>query len=112
MFMLCRWRRLFIFALVCWTRGAGLAADESAAPSGSGREHQTVRTNPLPSLEDAVSAKRDVWGEAAMAQPNGPSYDFFARLLPPPRCSNLSGVGRVTPCASHARSIIGTQGFF
>ena len=39
----------------------------------------------LPTLAEALAAKRDVWGEAAMAQPNGASYEFFAPLLPPPR---------------------------
>jgi len=42
----------------------------------------------LPSLDDALQARRDIWGEAAMAQPNGPSYEFFAPLLPPPRYVN------------------------
>ncbi len=35
-----------------------------------------------------MQARRDVWGEAAMAQPNGASYEFFAPLLPPPRYVN------------------------
>lgn len=39
----------------------------------------------LPSLAEALAAPRDIWGEAALAQPNGPSYEFFAPLLPPPR---------------------------
>ncbi len=39
----------------------------------------------LPLLKEALAAKRDVWGEAAMAQPNGASYEFLAPLLPPPR---------------------------
>ena len=39
----------------------------------------------LPSLADVVAAKRDLWGELAMAQPNGPSYEFFEPRLPPPR---------------------------
>jgi hypothetical protein len=39
----------------------------------------------LPPLEEALAAKHDVWGEAAMAQPNGASYEFFAPLIPPPR---------------------------
>lgn len=43
---------------------------------------------PLPSLEEALAAKHDVWGEAAMAQPNGASYEFLAPLLPPPRYVN------------------------
>src|SRR6476646_3091079 len=42
----------------------------------------------IPSLDEALTARRDVWGEAAMAQPNGPSYEFFAPLLPPPRYVN------------------------
>ncbi|MBI5772807.1 MAG: hypothetical protein HZA89_03570 [Verrucomicrobia bacterium] len=37
------------------------------------------------SLAGVVAAKRDLWGEAAMAEPNGASYEFFAPLLPPPR---------------------------
>ena len=51
----------------------GLAPATVAAPA------------PLPMFEEALAAKRDVWGEAAMAQPNGASYEFFAPLLPPPR---------------------------
>src|SRR2546422_5045324 len=42
----------------------------------------------LPSFADVVSSKKDLWGEAAMAQPNGPSYEFFEKLLPPPRYVN------------------------
>jgi hypothetical protein len=42
----------------------------------------------LPTLEAALKEKRDVWGEAAMGQPNGPNYEFFSRLLPPPRYVN------------------------
>jgi hypothetical protein len=40
---------------------------------------------PLPSLEEALASKRDVYGDAAMAQANGASYEFLAPLLPPPR---------------------------
>lgn len=42
----------------------------------------------VPSFEEAMQAKRDVWGEAAMAEPNGASYEFFEKLLPPPRYVN------------------------
>src|SRR4051812_13200319 len=42
----------------------------------------------LPTLNEAVNAKRDLWGEAAMKQTNGASYDFFEKLLPPPRYVN------------------------
>src|SRR6478672_6864462 len=39
----------------------------------------------VPTLSEAAASKRDLWGEAAMRQPNGPSYAFFEQLLPPPR---------------------------
>jgi hypothetical protein len=39
----------------------------------------------IPTLAEAHAAERDVWGEAAIQQPNGPSYEFFEQLLPPPR---------------------------
>ncbi|HVV02428.1 MAG TPA: hypothetical protein VHH88_13755 [Verrucomicrobiae bacterium] len=42
----------------------------------------------IPTLNDALAARRDVWGEAAMRQWNGPSYEFFEKLLPPPRYVN------------------------
>ena len=42
----------------------------------------------IPTFDEAMRAKRDVWGEAAMAQPNGASYEFFEKLLPPPRYVN------------------------
>jgi hypothetical protein len=41
-----------------------------------------------PTLEEALAAKEDLWGLAAMQQRNGPSYEFFADLLPPLRYVN------------------------
>lgn len=41
------------------------------------------QTNQLPSVQEMIAAKTDVWGEAAMRQPDGPSYEFFKALLPP-----------------------------
>jgi len=42
----------------------------------------------LPSLEEAVRSRQDVYGEAAMREPNGASYEFFEKILPPPRYVN------------------------
>src|SRR5258706_8479134 len=42
----------------------------------------------VPGLEEALKAGVDSWGEAAMRQPNGASYEFFEKLLPPPRYVN------------------------
>jgi hypothetical protein len=39
----------------------------------------------LPPLSEVVAAKRDLWGELALQQPNGASYEFFETLRPPPR---------------------------
>ena len=50
--------------------------------------HAAAPPASLPSLETALASKLDLWGEAAMAQPNGASYEFFAPLLPPPRYVN------------------------
>jgi len=44
----------------------------------------------LPDLEAALAAKQDVWGLAAMSQPNGPGYEFFEKLLPPLRYVNAA----------------------
>ena len=42
----------------------------------------------LPTLDEVVASASDLWGEAALQQPEGPTYEFFARLLPPPRYVN------------------------
>ena len=42
----------------------------------------------LPALDEALQSREDLWGLAAMRETNGPSYDFFARLLPPLRYVN------------------------
>ncbi|PWU12118.1 MAG: hypothetical protein C5B50_22040 [Verrucomicrobia bacterium] len=42
----------------------------------------------IPTLEQAMASKTDLWGELAMKQPNGPSYEFFAQLLPSLRYVN------------------------
>src|SRR2546430_471110 len=43
---------------------------------------------PLPTLDQAIASKDDLWGDAAMRQPNGASYEFFEPLLPPLRYVN------------------------
>ena len=63
--------------LAVFRGGFGLAQLHAAAPPAS-----------LPPLETALASKLDLWGEAAMAQPDGASYAFFAPLLPPPRYVN------------------------
>jgi hypothetical protein len=42
----------------------------------------------LPTLDEAIASKDDLWGNAAMAQSNGASYEFFEPLLRPLRYVN------------------------
>ena len=57
---------------------------QTAVASGP-QSSPVTRHSLLPTFDEAMNSKRDVWGEAAMAEPNGASYEFFAPLLPPPR---------------------------
>lgn len=51
---------------------------------------KTSHPKNLPTLQEALVAETDVWGEASLRQPNGPSYAFFASLLPPLRYCNAA----------------------
>lgn len=43
---------------------------------------------PLPTLKQALQSKTDLYGALSMQQTNGPSYEFFEGILPPPRYVN------------------------
>src|SRR4051794_31116176 len=45
-------------------------------------------TKALPAVKEMAASNQDVWGEAALRQPDGPSYEFFKDLLPPLRYVN------------------------
>ncbi len=62
----------FMCSILWLAHASHLSAQPDAAPA-------------LPSLTEVVNAGRDLWGEAAMRQTNGASYEFFRDLLPPPR---------------------------
>src|SRR3954469_6656855 len=40
---------------------------------------------PAQSLQKVFDSQADVWGEAALREPGGPTYAYFERLLPPLR---------------------------
>src|SRR5215212_4762128 len=44
----------------------------------------------LPTPAEMAAAREDVWGEAALRQPDGPSYEFYRDLLPPLRYVNTA----------------------
>src|SRR4051795_6837591 len=37
------------------------------------------------SADEVLNSNTDLWGEAALKQPGGPTYEFFEKLLPPLR---------------------------
>ena len=54
---------------------------------------QAFGDEPAAALADAAAmaaSREDVWGEAAIAAPGGPSYEFFRDLLPPLRYANTA----------------------
>src|SRR5690349_20751183 len=69
----------FSVLLVACVRGGNVTGAESSPQAGQGG---------VASVKEMLEARTDVWGDAAMRQPNGASYDFFKDLLPPVRWVN------------------------
>lgn len=69
----CCWL-LVLLTLILVTRFLSHGADTPAAK--------------LPTVEEMAASHTDLWGEAALRQPDGPSYEFFKDLLPPLRYVN------------------------
>ncbi len=44
----------------------------------------------LATVQEMAASLQDLWGEAALRQPEGPSYEFFKDLLPPLRYVNTA----------------------
>src|SRR3954447_17034137 len=76
------WKLLCIFACYYLLTLIGRCA-EAPGPLPVG-----TTKSALPSLEEVMASSTDVWGEAAMKQHNGASYEFFEPLLPPLRYVN------------------------
>ena len=57
---------------------------------GTWLQGEGAKSGPPADLAAALAAKTDLWGEEAMRQPDGPSYECFAKLLPPLRYVNAS----------------------
>lgn len=66
---------------------AGLALKWAWQAAEAGDSNK-LGDRPVATLEEVLAAGRDLWGEAAIAQPDGPTYGFFAGLLPPLRYVN------------------------
>lgn len=81
------------------TAAATAAALLVAAACGSSSEPPAplaaspLAASPAPrwaSLDEMLAASTDLWGEAALREPLGPSYEQFAALLPPLRFVNAA----------------------
>jgi hypothetical protein len=53
-------------------------------PSGAAEDKQQA----LPSAKEMAASNLDLWGDAALRLPDGPTYEFFKDLLPPLRYAN------------------------
>lgn len=77
-----RTKLLCVFAISWAAMGIEVhSAEKAASPA-------TTASGSASSLNDVLAAQRDLWGEASLRQPNGPSYEFFAGLCPPLRYVN------------------------
>ncbi len=77
--MLCQWRS--------FCRGVATAAVATLIFAAV-LEGGTFAADKLPSVDDAITAKTDILGEAATRRAGGPSYEFFAKAMPPLRYVN------------------------
>jgi hypothetical protein len=68
----------------CWLIFFWLSSSLLAAPTKSWRVHP----GKVVSLDQVLESREDLWGNAAMQETNGASYEFFEELLPPVRYVN------------------------
>ena len=75
------------------TVGAPGAAGDSCLP--------TVDAGSRTRIDQALRARRDLWGEALLAAPNGPTYDGARRYLPPLLLAKAAQQTRLTASGVH-----------
>src|SRR4029079_9763619 len=69
----------------CSNRSATALAAAACLLLGDWLRAESPTDQNVPSLTQMIAARRDLWGEMAIAQANGASYEFFEPLLPPLR---------------------------
>ncbi|HEY8688774.1 MAG TPA: hypothetical protein VIM07_06020 [Chitinophagaceae bacterium] len=72
-----------LIVLLCMMLFGEIRAQQSARSANVSPSPKKIAT-----LDQVLAAKQDLWGLAAMQQPNGASFEFFANLLPPLRYVN------------------------
>ncbi len=78
--------RLFFLAAVV-SIVIGCAVSGKNVISGTG---DLIDPHKVPTLDEVIMSQTDLWGDLAMKQKNGPSYEFFEKLLPPLRYVNAA----------------------
>jgi len=81
--------RCFAYILTVILAAVPVLADDLAAQIAESRIKPSL-LGKWPNAEKAIQSKTDYLGDLAMRQPNGPSYEFFAKLLPPLRYVDAS----------------------
>lgn len=78
-------RLLSVLSTVIMAFGSIIAMGEQPAKCDG-----TTQMDATPSIDEIVEAKTDILGEAALRQSDGPSYEFFAKAMPPLRYVNAA----------------------
>jgi hypothetical protein len=73
-----------IAAVLTGTMGCRSERDAAVAAAAESPAPMAVADNAI-TPEQAIASKTDLWGEAALRQPGGPTYEYFEGLLPPLR---------------------------
>ncbi len=71
--------KLICFALI----GVVLLLGSSMLRADSPATATEPTSQNLPPLAEVIASRQDLWAEAALRQPDGPSFEFFKALLPP-----------------------------
>ncbi|HEV2293415.1 MAG TPA: hypothetical protein VGR35_06135 [Tepidisphaeraceae bacterium] len=77
--------RLALVVAVAMLPITGCAQRSAAAGSEGSGDTRAARPKSIATVEEVLNSGTDLWGEAALKQPDGPSYAFFADLLEPMR---------------------------
>ncbi|MEO6435321.1 MAG: hypothetical protein ABIP55_06115, partial [Tepidisphaeraceae bacterium] len=71
--------------LACAPRARTAARPTTGTPTTAATPPAGAAAAGISTVDEALTSGVDVWGEASLKQPDGPSYPFFEKLLPPLR---------------------------
>ena len=77
--------RSFGVAILAIAGLIGCAKNKSSAHTRAGDVAIHSPPKGSASIDEVLTSGVDLWGEGALTQPGGPSYEYFAKLRPPLR---------------------------